>query len=66
LIDKSVAAPVWAETTAAGDGDIIVPTAFESATFVAVGLITGAGKQWCGKIDACPTTPSIFAPANTF
>jgi hypothetical protein len=72
LIDKSVAAPVWAEMTAAGDGDITAPTALESATFVAVGLIAGAGKQWSGKMDVCPrvwfeaTTPSIFAPANTF
>ena len=78
LIDKSVGPPVWGGTITPGDGDIDAPIALELSTFVALGLITGAGKQWCGKMAVFASvwlgaiTPSILAaadasaPANIF
>lgn len=68
LTDKSAGNAVWAGTITLGDGDIAVPITLELATFVALGLITGAGKQWCGKIAPFPIvwlgakTHSVFAP----
>lgn len=78
LIDKSDGTAVWVGTITPGGVDIAVPIALELATFVALGLITGVGKQWCGKMAPFPSvwlggrTHSVFvpvvvsAPANIF
>lgn len=68
LDDNSVDIPVWIGPITPGNGDTGVPIALELATFVTLGLMTGAGKHWFDKIApfriiGLEATTSLFLAA---